>query len=105
MDVQEKYDLFLMIYEQGVKEYVPFYKVKEKGLKKNGLTENVKELKREKMTHGGKWKKKIGPGKEGSILTRKEWICKGKKRRRGDMKKKYSWQMQRRTKAVLLMKK
>ena len=29
-DVQEKYDLFLMIYEQGVKEYVPFYKVKGK---------------------------------------------------------------------------
>ena len=26
-DVQEKYDFFLMIYEQGVKEYVPFYKV------------------------------------------------------------------------------
>ena len=32
-DVQEKYDLFLMIYEQGVKEYVPFYKVKEKSKK------------------------------------------------------------------------
>ena len=29
-DVQEKYDLFLMIYEQGVKEYVSFNKVKEK---------------------------------------------------------------------------
>ena len=33
-DVQEKYDLFLMIYDQGVKEYVPFYKVKEKGKKR-----------------------------------------------------------------------
>ena len=30
MDVQEKYDFFLVIYEQGVKEYIPFYKVKEK---------------------------------------------------------------------------
>ena len=30
-DIQEKYDLFLMIYKQGVNEYVPFYKVKEKG--------------------------------------------------------------------------
>ena len=36
-DVQKKYDLFLMIYEQGVKEYFPFYKVKEK-VKKIGLT-------------------------------------------------------------------
>ena len=27
-EVQEKYDLFLMTYEQGVKEYIPFYKVK-----------------------------------------------------------------------------
>ena len=33
-DVQEKYDLFLMIYEQGVKEYIPFYKVKEKEKKR-----------------------------------------------------------------------
>ena len=33
-DVQDKYDLFLMLYEQGVKEYVPFYKVKEKGKKR-----------------------------------------------------------------------
>ena len=33
-DVQEKYDLFLMIYEQGIKEYVTFYKVKEKGKKR-----------------------------------------------------------------------
>ena len=42
-----------MIYEQEVKEYVPFYKVKEKDGKKSCLTENVKELKREKMKHGG----------------------------------------------------
>ena len=28
-DVQEKYDLFLMTYEQGVKEYAPFYKIKK----------------------------------------------------------------------------
>ena len=32
-EVQDKYDLFLMIYE-GVKEYVPFYKGKEKRKKK-----------------------------------------------------------------------
>ena len=32
-DIQEKYDLFLMIYGQGVMEYIPFYKVKEKGKK------------------------------------------------------------------------
>ena len=30
LDLQEKYDFFLMIYKQRVKEYVPFYKVKEK---------------------------------------------------------------------------
>ena len=50
-DVQEKYDLFLMIHKQGVKEYIPFYEVKEKD-KKSGLTESVKELKREEMKHG-----------------------------------------------------
>ena len=33
-DIKEKYDLFLMIYEQEVKEYIPFYKVKEKGEKR-----------------------------------------------------------------------
>ena len=32
-EVQEKYDLFLMMYKQGVKEYIPFYMVKEKGKK------------------------------------------------------------------------
>ena len=47
-DVQEKYDLFLMIYEQGVKKYVPFYRIKE-----NGLMENEKQLKRKEMMHGG----------------------------------------------------
>ena len=52
-DVQEKYDLFLMIYEQGVKEYVPYYKVKKKKVKRSGLMENVKKLKREEMKHGG----------------------------------------------------
>ena len=31
-NVQEKY-FFLIIYEQRVKEYIPFYKVKEKGKK------------------------------------------------------------------------
>ena len=42
-DVQEKYDLFLMIYEQGVKEYVPSYKVKENFLKEwfNGKCERA----------------------------------------------------------------
>ena len=30
-DIHEKYVIFLMIYEQRVKEYIPFYKVKEKG--------------------------------------------------------------------------
>ena len=34
-----------MIYERGVKKYILFYKVKEKG-KKSGLTENMIELKR-----------------------------------------------------------
>ena len=53
-DVQEKYDILLMIYGQGVNDYVPFYKVKEKGKKKkSGSTESVKELKREEMKHGG----------------------------------------------------
>ena len=33
-DVQEKYDLFLMIYKQGVKEYAPFPKQKTTGEKK-----------------------------------------------------------------------
>ena len=33
-DIQEKYDLFLMIYEQGINEYVLFYKVREKGEKR-----------------------------------------------------------------------
>ena len=28
-DVQWKFDFFLMLYEQGVKEYVPFYQMKE----------------------------------------------------------------------------
>ena len=44
-DVQEKYDLFLMKYEQGVKEYVLFYKVKEKGKKEwfNGKCERAKK--------------------------------------------------------------
>ena len=37
-----------MIYEQGIKEYVPFYKVKEK--KK---VQNVKGRKREEMKYGG----------------------------------------------------
>ena len=32
-DVQEKYDFFLMIYKRGVKKYVPFDQVKEKGKK------------------------------------------------------------------------
>ena len=45
-EVHEKYDFFLMIQEQGVKEYVPFYKVKEKGIKQSGLSESVKELKK-----------------------------------------------------------
>ena len=51
-DVQEKYNLFLMMYEQGVGKYVPFYKVKGKGKKNSGLTESVKELKREEIKHG-----------------------------------------------------
>ena len=51
-DVQEKCDILLMIYEQEGKECIPFYKVKEKK-KKSGLTESVKELKREEMKHGG----------------------------------------------------
>ena len=42
-----------MIYEQRVKEYILFYKVKEKRKKKSGLKENVKELKGEEMKHGG----------------------------------------------------
>ena len=48
-DVQEKYNLFLMIYEQGVKENVPFYKVKEKGKKKwfNGKCKRAKKRKDE----------------------------------------------------------
>ena len=29
-DVKDKYDFFLMIYERGVKELVPFYKVRVK---------------------------------------------------------------------------
>ena len=29
-DVKEKYDLFLMLYEQGVKKYTPIYKVEVK---------------------------------------------------------------------------
>ena len=28
-DMQEKYDFFLNIYEQGVKKYITFYKVKK----------------------------------------------------------------------------
>ena len=32
-NAQEKYDFFLMIYKQGVKEHIPVYKVKEKGKK------------------------------------------------------------------------
>ena len=43
-DVQEKYD-FLMIYEEGVKKYVPFYKVKEKAKKEwfNGKCERAQK--------------------------------------------------------------
>ena len=33
-DLQEKHDLFLLIYEQGVKKYVPSYKRKKKIKKK-----------------------------------------------------------------------
>ena len=40
-DVQEKYNLFMMIYKQGVNEYAPFYKVE-----KSGLMENVRAKKR-----------------------------------------------------------
>ena len=35
-----------MIYEQRIKEYVLFYKVKEKSKKKGGLTGNVRAKKR-----------------------------------------------------------
>ena len=40
--IQEKYDFFLMIYEQGIKEYATFYKVKEKDKKEwfNGKYES-----------------------------------------------------------------
>ena len=48
-DVQEKYDYFLIIYEQGVKEYVPFYEVKKR---QKWFNESVKELKRKEKKLG-----------------------------------------------------
>ena len=45
-EMQEKYDFFLKIFDQGVKEYVPFYKGKEKEKKRsNGKCEGTKKKK------------------------------------------------------------
>ena len=71
-DVQERYDFFPMIYEQGVKEYVPNYNVKEK-LKKKGLIERIKELRRKGMKHGRKRKKRFREGKK-TELTSNEYV-------------------------------
>ena len=58
-DVQEKYDLFLIIYEQGVKEYIPFYKVKEKGKKKKWFNGKYARAKKRRENRSRKEKKNI----------------------------------------------
>lgn len=43
--VQEKYNCFLEIYNEGVRGYVPYYEIKKKATK-NGFTRNVGMLKK-----------------------------------------------------------
>ena len=50
-DVQQKYDAFLEIYEQGVKKHVPLYTVKEKG-KKEWFNVMCYKAKRKGIKHG-----------------------------------------------------
>ena len=51
-DMQEKYDFFLRIYKQGVKEYIPFYELKEKGIKEwsSGKCKRVQKSRDEAWT-------------------------------------------------------
>ena len=73
-DVQEKYELFLIIYEQRVREYVPFYQVKERGKKEqfNGKCERAKRRRDEAWRRMKR--KPVQERKEEYKLKRNEYV-------------------------------
>ena len=95
-EVQEKYDFFLgdlRTRNQGIRSIL---QSKKKKKKKCGLTESVKDLKREEMKHGREWKENwFRKGKKEYKLDMNDYV----RVRREEIWKRYSWQMQRRIRA------